>query len=959
MDVPRPKAGPTNTRDLISSDQHGPEVTDVQCLVAELGRFFGQSSDHEPPASGSAQEQSKVIPETFPTIEDRYRVLVEQIPAVVFMAFVDGGISEAYVSPQVEQVLGFSREEWLDDPIRWYYQIHPDDRQRWSIEAAQMLLTGNPLKSIYRVMARDGRVVWFHCEAKLVRRKDGQPWFVHGVGFDITDLKETEQALREETEERERLQRIELEHQIAKGEQTESKLAAIVESSEDAIISKDLEGVIQSWNKGAEQIFGWRAEEAVGQHLMLIVPQDRRDEETSILEKLKRGEKVETFETVRQRKDGTTLYVSVTASPVRDASGRVVGASKVARDITARKRTEKALVEGAQRQKALFHLADELHRATSLENVYDAALNAIIGALQCDRASILICDDRDVMRFVSWRGLSDSYRMAVEGHSVWRIGDSDPQPICVSDIDMAEMSDSLKRTVKAEGISALAFIPLVSDGKLIGKFVTYFNAPHPFSNEEVELSLTIARQLAFGIERKRSETALRQSQSRLAAEANALARLNDWSSRLWRIRNLKEGLDEMLVAVIELLGADRGNIHLLDPERGVLTIATQHGFDQNAIDFLRDVSVEADLACSRALRLRQPVVIKDVEADAPFVPFRALARAAQFRSVVSAPLLRANGTPMGTLSIHFSSVHRPTDQDLRRLDLYVRQAGDFLQRCKTEEALSQSEEQFRKLAETLDAEVRQRTKELEERNVALLRQSEQLRELSFRLFKVQDNERRHIARELHDSAGQILAALGMHLAHIVNQVKAQTPGLAQQAEDAQKLIEQLSRDIRTTSYLLHPPLLDETGLRAALSWYVEGLEQRSGLAIKLEIAEDFGRLPSDIELVVFRMVQECLTNIHRHSKSKSAQIRISRGTDNVSVEVEDKGKGMSPERLTEIQSGGSGVGIRGMRERIRHFQGELRIESNKFGTRVSVTIPIPADVLSQEPDSIQSLRTAV
>ncbi len=133
-----------------------------------------------------------------PNLEARYRALVEQIPAVVFMAYLDRGIGEAYVSPQIEAALGFSQEEWLEDPVRWYSHIHPDDKQRWSTEAAEMFLTGNPLRSAYRVVARDGRVIWFHCEAKMIRKEDGEPWFIHGVGFDITDLKRTEEALQEE-----------------------------------------------------------------------------------------------------------------------------------------------------------------------------------------------------------------------------------------------------------------------------------------------------------------------------------------------------------------------------------------------------------------------------------------------------------------------------------------------------------------------------------------------------------------------------------------------------------------------------------------------------------------------------------------------------------------------------------------------------------------------------------------
>lgn len=130
-------------------------------------------------------------------MEAKYRALVEQIPAVVFMAYLDKGIGEAYVSPEIETALGFSQSEWLEDPVRWYQQIHPDDKIRWSEEAAEMFLSGKPLRSAYRVIARDGRVLWFQCEAKMIRHEDGRPWFIHGVGFDITERKGMEEAILE------------------------------------------------------------------------------------------------------------------------------------------------------------------------------------------------------------------------------------------------------------------------------------------------------------------------------------------------------------------------------------------------------------------------------------------------------------------------------------------------------------------------------------------------------------------------------------------------------------------------------------------------------------------------------------------------------------------------------------------------------------------------------------------
>jgi signal transduction histidine kinase len=218
----------------------------------------------------------------------------------------------------------------------------------------------------------------------------------------------------------------------------------------------------------------------------------------------------------------------------------------------------------------------------------------------------------------------------------------------------------------------------------------------------------------------------------------------------------------------------------------------------------------------------------------------------------------------------------------------------------------------------------------------------------------QDLERQHIARELHDSAGQTLAALGMSLAELTEKAKG-NPALTKSVSSAEELVQHLSKEIRTTSYLLHPPMLDETGIPSALSWYVQGLGERSGLKIGLIIPDNFGRLPSEMELLIFRLVQECLTNIHRHSGSKTAQIQIAREGENVHVAVQDQGAGMSPQRLAEIQSHGQGVGIRGMRERVRQFHGDLVIESNGSGTRIYASVPLKARHTSDQSKTQQEV----
>jgi PAS domain S-box-containing protein len=259
-------------------------------------------------------------------------------------------------------------------------------------------------------------------------------------------------------------------------------------------------------------------------------------------------------------------------------------------------------------------------------------------------------------------------------------------------------------------------------------------------------------------------------------------------------------------------------------------------------------------------------------------------------------------------------------------------ARDVTERKRIERALRESEERYRTLADALDTQVQFRTQELEKRNL-------ELRDLSGHLLVSQDVERRHIARELHDSAGQTLAALSMTLAEVTQNANGNL-ALAKSVESATQLVQHLTQEIRTTSYLLHPPMLDEAGISSALTWYVQGLEERSGLKITLCISENFGRVPSEMELVIFRLVQECLTNIHRHAGSKTARIEIQRVGETICVAVEDQGAGMSPERLAEIQSHGTGVGIRGMRERVRQFHGDLVIESNGSGTRVSASLPL-------------------
>ena len=476
-------------------------------------------------------------------------------------------------------------------------------------------------------------------------------------------------------------------------------LAAIVASSDDAIVSKNLGGIITSWNNSAERIFGYTPEEAIGQHITLIIPQERHAEESDILGRVRQGERVDHFQTIRRRKDGSLLDVSLTISPVRDSSGRVIGASKVARDITEQKQSERALRESEQRFRVIT-----------------------------DASPIMVwMSGTDKLCYYFNKGWLDFVGRTLEQES----GNGWTENVHPEDFDHC-----------------------------LQMYVSNFDARRPFEME-------------------------------------------------YRMR------------------------HHTGQYRWIL----DRGVPRHAPD-------------------------------------------GTFEGYIG-----------GCLDIH----------DQKEAAEKVRIADDMT-----------------------------------------------------RLMKAQDEERRRIARELHDSAGQTLAVLGMSLAQLVHRAEGIAPELAREGKEIEAMVQQLHREIRTTSYLLHPPLLDESGLASALSWYVEGLAERSDVAITLNVADNVGRLPSDMELAIFRVVQECLTNIHRHSGSKTALIRVGREGESLRTEVRDKGKGISPERLLEIQSRGSGVGIRGIRERIRLFHGEMKIESKGSGTAVIVSIPMPREARSADSEPVQA-----
>jgi len=265
--------------------------------------------------------------------------------------------------------------------------------------------------------------------------------------------------------------------------------------------------------------------------------------------------------------------------------------------------------------------------------------------------------------------------------------------------------------------------------------------------------------------------------------------------------------------------------------------------------------------------------------------------------------------------------------------------------------LERAEELLRKAHADLERQVRERTRELENtlsafrEEVSVHRRTEEkLRELSLSVLRIQDEERRHVARDLHDTVGQTLTALKITLSTLENAV-ARYPQTAEFFTELNGLADQALREIRTTSYLLHPPLLDEAGFAAAASWYVDGFNKRSPIQVRIEFPEGV-RLPSSVEIVLFRVLQESLTNITKHAGATTVDVLLQADPTAISLSVRDYGRGISAERLAKMNGSGSdvGVGIAGMRERLKELGGRLEIESDSTGTLLKASVPLPRAV---------------
>src|SRR5580700_4209493 len=364
----------------IASDRLSGNLSEAERALQELADVFlrqqslisSKSPDFEETADAKLNPEAPLL-----NMEAKYRALVEQIPAVVFMAYLDKGIGEAYVSPQIEAALGFSQNEWLEDPVRWYQQIHPDDKMRWSEEAAEMFVSGKPLKSAYRVVARDGRVLWFHCEAEMIRRDDG-PWFIHGVGVDITELKKAEESLQDER----------------------NVLSAILDIVGALIVVLDPKGRIVRFNRTCEETTGYSFAEVEGKPLwdLFMLPEDK-EAFKAFLDDRNAAQLPGAYETSLLTRDGAPRLITWSSTVLSSGSGTTSHAIVTGIDITERRRLEKALLEVSAREQR--RIGEDLHDGLGQHLTGIAFMSKVLESKLCEKSLPETADAAKIVKLVN------------------------------------------------------------------------------------------------------------------------------------------------------------------------------------------------------------------------------------------------------------------------------------------------------------------------------------------------------------------------------------------------------------------------------------------------------------------------------------------------------------------------------------------------------------------------------
>jgi PAS domain S-box-containing protein len=864
------------------------------------------------------------------------------------LAIMDGQLRFHHINETLAEMHGLPLEKHLGKTV---IEVLPNLAPLIEPILRRVLATGEPalnFEASGETPSQPGVVRHWVASYFPVDEKHGKPDSVGAIVVEVTERKRAEEVAK--------------------------KQARLLDLANDAIMVLDLNGTIIYWNQGAERLYGWMREEALGKamttllHTVFPVPSDQISD-LLLREGHWEGEVIET------KRDGKRITVASHCTLQRDEKGQPLAILDISSDITERKRTEEKfhrLVESildavvtidqegrlvlvnAQTEKLFGYKREELlgrrieilvpkrfqdqhrgHRAgyfaeprarpmgTGLElyglrrDGSEFPVEISLSPFQTEEGVLVTGIIRDVTERKRAEEQQRMLTSLVENSSDFiGVADLDQNAIFVNragqemvglegdkEVRQTKIWDHFppedREEVKNKVIPALwekghwegelrfqhfktrALMPVLWNVFLITNPKT--GAPCFYA--------CVARCIA---QRKEAETTIR-SLLQISAKLNATL-------------DPDELLDSLVIEAVKLVDAEGGFCGLFTPG-GMVAHSCFQESRKVPLEYcwLPGQGVPGWLVIHNV-----PYITNDASTDHQIIP--ELREKLGMRSVISTPVLTLKGELIGFFEI-FNKKAIPgfTESDVEKLVAVSQVAAVAIQNALAYRKIQEAEETFR--------------------------------QLSARLLRLQDEERRRLARELHDSTAQSLAGVAMNLAVLNDQAAALAAAPRKALAESLALTEQCTREVRTLSYLLHPPMLDEVGLASALRWFAGGFAQRSGIRVDLEVPAELERLPTEVETALFRIVQEALTNIHRHSGSPTAKIRLIRNSTGILLEVADQGRGVFAGDLQKFPKGKTvlGVGIAGMRERVTQLGGHLEMISGNKGTTVKVTVPLRGD----------------
>jgi PAS domain S-box-containing protein len=863
--------------------------------------------------------------------ELRFRTLIEQLPAIIYTAALDEHSSTLYVSPQIEVILGFTPEEWMGDPQLWLKQVHPEDCAKVLAAVVQAQASDIPVPLEYRALTRDGRVVWLHDTANLVRDDAGTPLCLQGISVDITERKQAEAARRA----------------------IEERYRSLIEATPSAILVADMDTRISMVTPQAVRLFGFdTADEMLGRSVFeLIVPEDHEKATHKIQRAITYGSSAAEYTLLR--KDGPRFLAELHAAIITDEAGKPLALTGVLRDITEQRQAEVVLREREAHYRSLVEVSPDAivqvdlcatilttNQQTATLLGYTSA-DQLIGRSAFDfiapedqssaRAALEQTVTRGLVRDVQYTVIrNDGSRRAVEFNARLVVdAEGTPQTVIAVVRDITErkqaeqaLRDSEERfRLLVEGAKDYAIFMLDPDGRVVSW------------NARAEHIKGYAAEEILGQHFSRFYPHEEIARGEPQQELRVAAAEGRFEKEGWRIR--KDGscfwANVVISALYDEVGLLRGFVRVTRDITDRKRSEQEHERLFAQVEWERERAeariAELDAAFSamtNGIVLYAPdgTIVRMNEAAEHVLGFTAVSKhlpLAQWHALLG--LTWDNGQSV----VNFDDL--PAQRALRGeavqdvvLGLPSAQTGHVFWLSINAAPIRDADGRLLGAVLTFSDITERKPAEAER-----ARLFDQLQRLSRELLRAQEDERRRVARELHDESGQALTALKIRL----EMLKAGLPGedttLRHQLAMAVSMVDETMERMRSLALELRPPALDAVGLNAALKAYCQSFAEHTRLVVDYAAVE-LPPVPDLIGICLYRFLQEALTNIAKHARARRAWIVLQRDAEEISLSVEDDGEGLDPSTLRSSSNRLMHMGLLGMRERLQLLGGRLDVD---------------------------------